>query len=506
MKNRIIALVAGMLLLLVSCLKGNPFLPNVKVNQANHDFTCWPSISISPSGIVYVSYEVWIGWIPPDSTHIYLNRSYDGGNTFDPDRRIIKGEKYAENLSILVNKNEKIHLLYRESPNLATDDKLIYSNSSDSGQSFLVRTQVDDNPTPIPIGLADIAVNDSGDIYVVWNDARSINFYSHIYFARSTDGGLSFPYVVRVDTGEISKEGFHPSITLDNNGTIFITWMQQYSGNQDIYMCKSTDQGNSFTGMVRVDTFSIYTYAPDISVVGTDTIYICYITLSVSPSLNSLFISRSIDGGSTFANTVRINDSVFSHCDKPSICNTNDDRIHVIWEMLYDPLKRQEINADIYYDFSDDGSLNFNEDVMVNDDLSDSTRELASLSKDIDGNIYVAWIDWRSGYDIYSARTDFQGITEFEEMPTLSTRVAARPNPFTSMTTIDLLGVSMHNKHNLTIYDASGRRVRDFILFPSSFFLRATWDGCNENGKVVAPGVYFLKLNGKPVGKVVKVR
>jgi hypothetical protein len=87
--------------------------------------------------------------------------------------------------------------------------------------------------------------------------------------------------------------------------------------------------------------------------------------------------------------------------------------------------------------------------------------------------------------------------------------LTASPNPFISATTITLQGQSENRSNGesvLQIYDASGRRVRDFILYPSSFILGATWKGRDDAGKVLPPGIYFLKLNGKPVGKVVKVR
>ena len=85
-------------------------------------------------------------------------------------------------------------------------------------------------------------------------------------------------------------------------------------------------------------------------------------------------------------------------------------------------------------------------------------------------------------------------------------RLLCYPNPFTSMARIKLIGLNGNQQTNLDIYDASGRKVREFILSPSSIILETTWNGRDEVGKVAPPGIYFLKLNGKNVGKVVKVR
>jgi hypothetical protein len=54
----------------------------------------------------------------------------------------------------------------------------------------------------------------------------------------------------------------------------------------------------------------------------------------------------------------------------------------------------------------------------------------------------------------------------------------------------------------LLIYDVSGRRVREISLVPFSFSLggKVEWDGRDNAGQRVAPGVYFAGLTaGKKV-------
>jgi hypothetical protein len=111
--------------------------------------------------------------------------------------------------------------------------------------------------------------------------------------------------------------------------------------------------------------------------------------------------------------------------------------------------------------------------------------------------------------DIYIIKTDslgnVAGIQE-EQDPghkTRDIRLTATPNPFSNHTEIKLLG-----DWEIKIFDVAGRRVREISLLPFNFSLgaKATWDGCDENGNMVAPGVYFLKAGDKVVGKVVKVK
>jgi hypothetical protein len=82
--------------------------------------------------------------------------------------------------------------------------------------------------------------------------------------------------------------------------------------------------------------------------------------------------------------------------------------------------------------------------------------------------------------------------------PTLS----VYPNPFASTITIYLSGLGQRaESRELQIFDVAGRRVKDFILYPSSFILSTTvsWCGKDNNGKKLANGIYFVTYKDKRV-------
>jgi len=107
--------------------------------------------------------------------------------------------------------------------------------------------------------------------------------------------------------------------------------------------------------------------------------------------------------------------------------------------------------------------------------------------------------------DVYLVKTTEDPVNEerSQKIPSQSLKLTASPNPFSVSTNIQLQG---SNRATVSIYDALGRRVREISLLPFNFRLGATWDGRDKAGKALPPGIYFLKLNSKPVGKVVKVR
>jgi hypothetical protein len=101
------------------------------------------------------------------------------------------------------------------------------------------------------------------------------------------------------------------------------------------------------------------------------------------------------------------------------------------------------------------------------------------------------------------------GIEETDncEVRTGEWELMCSPNPFHDKTEIRLLGEWGSGRvgdGEIKIYDVSGRKVRHFILYPcaersrgASFFIlpaELEWDGRDENGELMAPGVYFCVL------------
>ena len=76
------------------------------------------------------------------------------------------------------------------------------------------------------------------------------------------------------------------------------------------------------------------------------------------------------------------------------------------------------------------------------------------------------------------------------------------PNPFSNSTTISFYGTTIsHELSQIKIYNLKGQLVKVVNSFPnpSLGMIEAVWDGKNEDGKEVSPGLYFYKLsiNGK---------
>ncbi|MBU1951061.1 MAG: T9SS type A sorting domain-containing protein [Candidatus Eisenbacteria bacterium] len=80
------------------------------------------------------------------------------------------------------------------------------------------------------------------------------------------------------------------------------------------------------------------------------------------------------------------------------------------------------------------------------------------------------------------------------EMPTEKLALRVFPNPFTNGTTIQYV-LPRSQDIDLAVFDISGRRVRQLkkgMKVPGQYSV--LWDSRNDNGQIVASGIYFARL------------
>lgn len=90
-------------------------------------------------------------------------------------------------------------------------------------------------------------------------------------------------------------------------------------------------------------------------------------------------------------------------------------------------------------------------------------------------------------------------------------RPLCQPNPFTSIVEID---PGMYDAEctmyvtSLKIYDVSGRLVKNLPLGTgySVYGMKVIWNGKNNEGEAVRPGVYFVKVNDRYTAKLHKIK
>jgi N-acetylneuraminic acid mutarotase len=257
---------------------------------------------------------------------------------------------YWRPITIASHGTDDVYVAWQDHRNYdphTTGKDIYFSKSTDGGETFGTNVRVSDDNATSWEGIPSMDVDPEGNIYIVWTDKRNLNEGFHaVYFSMSSDGGNSFSENLRV-SDVIGKNYSHcaPSIAVDNEGNINVVWWddREKSGVRDIYFARSTDGGESFGGNVRVhEELKNSTQSfPDIAVNSHGDIYIVWQD-SRNGNLD-IYFTMSRDGGRTFGRSVIVNDYDEDYQEHPAIAADSEGNPHIVWRDLANPL------GDIFY-------------------------------------------------------------------------------------------------------------------------------------------------------------
>lgn len=234
---------SGQVRLSAATLPGFVFGPSVRVDDDPGVWTAAaPSVAVTPAGMVYVGYHD----NRSGSADAYLARSSDGGASFSPSIRIddTGAASSAQGLvSIAVDGLGRVYAAWEDSRagEVEADGRFIFdtyfAKSTDGGLSFSRNIRVDDGPKKTSQEAPRISVGAAGTIYVVWDDARNTDWDP--YLVTSTNGGASFGTNIRLDdAGDSTTDPplqYDPQVVESRTGLVFALWEDDRGATADIY-------------------------------------------------------------------------------------------------------------------------------------------------------------------------------------------------------------------------------------------------------------------------------
>ncbi|MFA6232754.1 MAG: T9SS type A sorting domain-containing protein [Bacteroidota bacterium] len=206
---------------------------------------------------------------------------------------------------------------------------IVFARSTDRGETFepFVRISekagdaIDSDET---MEGAVPAVGPEGQVYIAWAGPDGL------YFDRSLDGGITFgtdkvisdmPGGWNIEISGISRSNGLPVTVADisaspNRGTIYVNWVDQRYGDPDVFIASSTDQGETWSGPVRVNDDPVgngreqfFTWATVDPITG-DLWIVFHDRRRYATDSTDVYLARSTDGGQTFSNE-RLSDLAF---------------------------------------------------------------------------------------------------------------------------------------------------------------------------------------------------
>jgi hypothetical protein len=366
---------------------------------------------------------------------IFFKKTTDGGLTFSKVINISYNAGFSQHPQIAVS-GSKVYLAWTD--DTSSNKQILFRMSSDEGSSFGRTIKLSDSPSESYNQEISAYGN---NVYVVWenkysntnnmrdtsttnamdinNDIDSeslaankyaIKKFDRILFKASTDGGSSFKNEKIITARVEGIAQMYPKIAAFGND-VYLTWslgmptsrvqdrISDYQINdvdreQGIFFTKSSDSGESFTNIVKVNSKASHAGESQIAASGNK-VYIVWSGNSDNLIPNDLFLIRSTDNGNNFTTE--------SSLSKKNSLNAelavNGNNVYIIWQDFLRPN-----NQEILIKKSSDGGETFT-DISTNLSNNKGTSECPSIS--ISQNVvYTLWEDDTPGnHEIYFARS-----------------------------------------------------------------------------------------------------
>lgn len=266
----------------------------------------------------------------------------------------------------------------------------IYNSSSDHQWSAETQLTYDSNWDYLPNAMQ--AAN--GDIWVVWASDRTSpgSFEYDIFYKVHNESGWSSDTRLTFDAGDDE----YPSIAQRNDGTIWVLWFSDRTGNGDIFYRTTANNGASWTPETRLSVShgSDDDWDPAAMRSADNRLWLFWVR---SPSESSHIIYYSIFDGSSWSSPASLTQASGLESWHPAAAQTNDGKIWVVWDRGSDT-----VPADIYYKVYD-GST-WSSDIQFTTHTDDDSGP--SIAQDSQGTILTAWSSNRGGeitkpYDLF---------------------------------------------------------------------------------------------------------
>jgi hypothetical protein len=305
-----------------------------------------------------------------------------------------------------------------------------------------------------PVQGSNLCVSRNGQVSVVW---LGFSANQNIDFNRSTDGGVTFGTVSTIASGP-DPTGLPndvitcPWIAVDNStgprsGHLYVTFADNRNGDCDIFFCRSTNNGVSWSAPARINNDPIgngkIQYWPVIAVNEVGNIAIMFMDTrnTANNTMIEAWVARSLDGGATFTNELVSNE--------PSPTNTPGSNVR----------------------FGDYIDIDY-----------------------VGQNIVPVWTDERAGgnnMDIYTSEISelLAAGNNQNAIPNQYVLNQNYPNPFNPSTVISF-GLPSASDVTIEIYNTLGQLVKTIA--------KGTYPAGNHavkfNAGSLSSGVYFYKL------------
>jgi LPXTG-motif cell wall-anchored protein len=289
-----------------------------------------PALVVTDHTMSISGNAVYVAWtvINYNWAEIYVARSTDRGASFSDPVNVSDTPDQGSSLPEVAAYGESVYLTWYESEQFYAVSHIAFARSQDGGVTFDRISNFSRNSPPYSSFEHDVQVGNDGAVYVVWRD--EVPFGSNIKFGKSTDNGKTFTFK------EVASGGWPEMDVEDDN--VYITFGIQENGIDNIGFVNSLDGGDNFSTMVVLsnNTWPLSPYDqrpfPRISADGAN-VHVAWRYTSGQGGNHETYLATSYDEGRTFTLQFNISNSTMGDTgETPLVVASPVGRVFVMWE------------------------------------------------------------------------------------------------------------------------------------------------------------------------------
>ncbi|MDD5703616.1 MAG: S8 family serine peptidase, partial [Dehalococcoidales bacterium] len=390
-----------------------------------------PQITCDDRGNIYVIWEDIRNRTGFNlSSDIYFNCSHDYGATWhngdiqlDANTDALREMLFCK---IKCDNNGTVYALWLDVDESKGVSYICFNHSSDFGltwQNTVTELQARD-----PVGglivsdLPDIACDDSGNAYVVWNSYHD-GIISDIYLKHSNDFGETWQdHNIRLNTSDpLISRAVNPQVICDSKGNVLSIWEDYRNGGYpDLYSNHSYDYGQTWQSQdIRIDKdgagadiSTFFNMAGD----DNDNIYVAWMDSRTDYWGADIYLNHSPDYG----NTWQVKDIRLETLSEGGLCQSYTPRVacndkgnvYVVWHKGDEPYFMQRNynmrgqRFDVFLNYSNDYGNTWLQDYGKSELLFNEERKTDAFFPSYsftpiacdDVNFYAVWREARLAY------------------------------------------------------------------------------------------------------------
>lgn len=220
----------------------------------------------------------------------------------------------------------------------------------------------------------------NSNVYLLWQDSIPSDHTNYdIFIKNSNDNGTTFGSSVNLSNNSGFSE--HPQIAAyDNN--VYAIWADDTSGNREVLFTRSVDNGTSFDKINNLSNNTSDSFNQEIAVFG-DTVYVVWLDQSDEDDETNILLKASGDGGETFGRTVNISSNANQETF-PKVA-AFEGSVYIAWNTA-DNLVDERDNEGLFFVRSLDGGNTFDNIIKLNHENDFGELQIAAF----DETVYVA--------------------------------------------------------------------------------------------------------------------